>query len=113
MSSQTYLLFRLDKERKEEKERLRLEILDLTKKESVSIFQYFHVQEVYIVGSLVIPNKFSNHSDIDFAVRGLRSEDYFPLLARLIEKLPRPVELIELEQCQFADKLVQSGIRII
>jgi predicted nucleotidyltransferase len=52
-------------------------------------------------------------SDIDIAVKGLSPEIYFQAIFELGELLPRQVEIIELENCRFADKIIETGLKII
>jgi len=52
--------------------------------------------EVFIFGSLV-KGRFNDNSDIDIAVRGLKDEDYFKVLAELGRDLLCEVDLIDLD----------------
>lgn len=38
---------------------------------------------------------------------------YFQAIFELGELLPRQVEIIELENCRFADKIIETGLKII
>ena len=103
---------KIEESKKADSEHLRITTLDETKEVLEKVLPDFYVDEVYITGSLLVPYKFSSRSDIDIAVKGLRQEDYFTLLSRLNEYLPRNVELIELENCRFADKIKATGLKI-
>jgi len=52
--------------------------------------------EVFIFGSLV-KEGFNENSDIDIAVRGLKDEEYFKVLAELGRDLHCEVDLIDLD----------------
>jgi len=52
--------------------------------------------EVYIFGSLV-SGQYKECSDIDIAVRGLKDEDFFKILAKLGRELSYEVDLIDLD----------------
>ena len=88
-------------------------MLEKTISEVKRVFEKLSVQEVYITGSLVIPYRFSSRSDIDIAVRGLPAGDYFTVLSKIEESLLREVEIIELENCRFSDKIQSSGVKVI
>mgnify|MGYP001453223037 CR=1 FL=1 len=49
---------------------------------------------------------------IGIAVGGLSGEYYFRFMARLQELLPQVIEVIELENCRFDDKIVKTGMKI-
>ena len=89
---------------------------DILKRCIVEIREYFmplDVTSLYITGSLIIPYRFSSRSDIDIAVEGLPPEIYFSAIFELGEILSRTVEIIELENCRFADKIREDGLKII
>jgi predicted nucleotidyltransferase len=106
------LLKKIEEVKKADREEQRLSFLELTKAVLPEILPHFQVKEVYITGSILIPNKFGSQSDIDIAVKGLPEKDYFTLLSRLNEYLPRNAELIELENCRFAEIVYKTGLRI-
>ena len=64
-----------------------------------------------MIGSLMEPYKFFSDSDVDIAVEGLRDADYFRLMSRLSAFVERDVDLIELEKCEFADRIRKCGLR--
>jgi hypothetical protein len=70
----------------------------------------FQLQQLYIFGSLIQANTFTDHSDIDVAVINLPDEHFFKLAAALSATLGREVDLIDLEQCHFADKIRREGL---
>ena len=70
----------------------------------------FQLQQLYIFGSLIQANTFTDHSDIDVAVINLPDEHFFKLAAALSAALGREVDLIDLEQCHFADKIRREGL---
>jgi predicted nucleotidyltransferase len=107
------LLYEIDASRKERLEKERHEILEQTIIETKNVFKNLQVQEVFLTGSILIPYKFSSRSDIDIAVKGLSAHDYFPVLSKLEESLLRTVEIIELENCRFSDKIITTGLRVL
>ena len=70
----------------------------------------FRVEKVILFGSLVDASQFLPNSDVDLAVSGLRSEDYFEAW-RVVEAILEDcrVDLVELEQV--TDSLRQSILK--
>ena len=70
----------------------------------------FRVEKVILFGSLVDASQFLPNSDVDLAVVGLRSEDYFEAW-RVVETVLEDcaVDLVELEQV--TDSLRQSILK--
>ena len=112
MSYPIELFKKIEESKKADSEHLRITTLDETKEVLEKVLPDFNVDEVYITGSLLVPYKFSSRSDIDIAVKGLRQEDYFTLISRLEELLLRNIEIIELENCRFAEKIEVTGLKI-
>ncbi len=68
----------------------------------------FQLEKVYIFGSLTDENKFHKYSDIDFAVTGLKSEEYLAAWGELEKLLDHPFDLVRLEK---AHKSLKEVIR--
>ena len=65
--------------------------------------------EIYIFGS-VINGDIREKSDIDIAVRGLKSENFFSVYGELMMRLKTSVDLVDLElQKGFGETLLSSG----
>lgn len=65
--------------------------------------------EVYVFGSAAT-GSVDSRSDIDLAVRGCPTGQFFELLARLFMALDRPVDLVDLDQHgAFARHLESEG----
>ncbi len=56
-------------------------------------------KRVWLFGSLAKGRQPTVHSDFDFAVEGLPGERLFGSVGQLLQVLPRPVDVIELEGC--------------
>jgi predicted nucleotidyltransferase len=52
---------------------------------------------VWLFGSIAKERKLGVHSDFDFATEGLPPEHYLGCLGTLLQNLPLPVDLVELE----------------
>lgn len=113
MTFSTYLLEEIEKQKLTDLEKKRQEILQLSIDIFKKYFSLLNVKSLYITGSLLIPFKFRSKSDIDIAVEGLLPEKYFQTIFELGELLPRQVEIIELEDCRFAEKIIKTGLKII
>lgn len=56
-------------------------------------------KRVWLFGSLAKGRQPTVHSDFDFAVEGLPGERLFGSVGHLLQILPRPVDVVELEGC--------------
>lgn len=107
------LLEQIIAQKQQERERERVELLSLTISVLKSVIPQFAVTAAYVTGSLLIPGRFHSHSDIDIAVKGLTDQNYFTFMAKVQEFLPRQVEIIELEKCSFAQKIIDTGLKVL
>lgn len=99
-------------ERIEEREKIRLKVLESVIKLLKGYFKDKKITSLYLTGSIVKEGFFYDFSDLDIVVEELK-EDYFRTLCELEEILPRRVDLIELEKCPFKEKLLQNSIKIL
>jgi len=104
----THLWTRLLEEKRENRERERMETLESVCKSLREYFSLKKVQAVYLCGSLTREGEFDSFSDIDVAVEGLE-EDYFTTLCELEELLKRDVDLIELRRCPFREQILRRA----
>ncbi len=63
---------------------------------------------VWLFGSLAKGRKPGVHSDFDFGVEGLPGDKLFGCVGHLLQKLPRPVDVVEMER---ASDFLVSRIR--
>ncbi len=68
-------------------------------------------KEAYIFGSLTKENSFYSGSDIDIAFSGLNDNDFFSSICFLEHNLKRNIDVIQLENCIFKDKILTRGIK--
>ena len=68
--------------------------------------------EVWLIGSIIQPNKFSERSDIDIVVNGYRG-DRFYLWTLLEAKIGHAVEIIRYEECGFQDDIIKYGLKVL
>ncbi len=64
----------------------------------------------YVFGSLVRPGGFTPRSDVDVAAIAIDPASFFAAMAALSEAVQRPVDLVELAKCPFADRIRQQGL---
>lgn len=70
----------------------------------------YRIEQAYIFGSVTEPNRFHDQSDIDVAVEQINPKDFFSAIGLLSEHLARDVDIIQLNQCHFANRIRQQGI---
>ena len=71
----------------------------------------YHVQDLFLFGSSIDPNRKAN--DIDIAVAGIAPEDFFNFYGDLLFELSKPVDLIDLSSDTKFNRLVyRDGIRL-
>lgn len=70
----------------------------------------YGIAGAYVFGSLVRPYGFTPRSDVDLAVTTINPTYFFAAMAALSEGVQRPVDLVELAKCPFADRVRQQGL---
>ena len=63
----------------------------------------------FLFGSIMKKEHFGSRSDVDIALWGLNSSDYYAFVGDVSELVNRPVDVILLEECPFAEAIVQKG----
>ena len=69
-------------------------------------------RRVWLFGSLAKGRRPAVHSDFDFAVEGLPADRLFGSVGHLLQILPRPVDIVELERCPalLREQILDHGI---
>ena len=69
---------------------------------------------VWLFGSVAKGQMLGVHSDFDFATEGLPPERYFGCLGALLQRLPLPVDLVELESASetLRQRVLAEGIEM-
>ena len=67
---------------------------------------------VWLFGSVAKGRRLGVHSDFDFAIEGLPPDRYFGCLGELLQRLPLPVDLVELELASelFRQRIFSEGM---
>jgi predicted nucleotidyltransferase len=68
--------------------------------------------KVWLFGSLAKGKQPTVHSDFDFAVEGLPGDRLFGSIGHLLQVLPRPVDIVEIESCSplLRQQILEHGI---
>lgn len=98
-----------NKRRRREEERQ-----ELLQKVSLILKQEFKESnvEVYLIGSIIQPFRFSSRSDVDIVLKNYK-EDRFDFWTRLESKIGRKVEIIPFETCRFQEFVLKEGIKVV
>jgi len=70
----------------------------------------YGIRRAYLFGSVARPRRFQPVSDIDLAVEQIDRLSLFQAIGHLSSEIGRPVDLVELADCPFADKIRREGI---
>ena len=87
----------------------------VTRRAATLLKEQFGATQVMVFGSLVHNHWFSSTSDIDLAVWGLPSDDYFVAVAKLQDLSSEfKIDLIAIERCQPAlwEAITQEGVLV-
>ncbi|MEL6493067.1 MAG: nucleotidyltransferase domain-containing protein [Cyanobacteria bacterium J06621_3] len=95
---------------KSENEQIRQQLLQQALSWLTDNAQQYGVQSGYIFGSVTMPNRFTQHSDIDLAVETHKSGDICGLMGGLSMLLLRDIDMVPLDQCHFAEKIRATGL---
>jgi uncharacterized protein len=110
MTFDTSLLDAAIAQRKAQNERQRQEILAQLWLWFDRFGETYGMQEVYVFGSLAIPGRFTERSDVDVAIASMQDEAFFEVMGRLSTEVGREVDLVLLNQCHFAHRIREQGI---
>lgn len=106
---------RLEEESRAGEERRR-EAMDAVHRMARILHREFRAEKVWLIGSLLRPESFAAHSDIDLVVAGLDPARYLAALARLWDELPKGMELdlIPLEEAadSLRDLVLSEGLTV-
>lgn len=92
-----------------EKNRQELQEKALTDAVKVAAYlrEKYRCKEIYLIGSALEKERFSERSDIDLVVKGLPAERYFHILAEIRDITPLSVDVIPYED---ANKLIRETV---
>ncbi len=71
----------------------------------------YGIRRAYLFGSVAHPGRFRSDSDVDLAVDQIDPLSFFRAWGRLSGDLGRPLDLVEMAHCPFANKIRREGIK--
>jgi len=99
---------KLEKEKEERFilfDRVRKKLPDIVK-----VTAEFNPEKVVLFGSITNKERFSEYSDIDIGVIGVKKEDFFYLYSRLADRIDWALELIDLDDDpRFKEMVLEKG----
>ena len=100
---------RLAREKKQNEE-IRQQLLQQTLDWLKNNAQRYGVNGGYVFGSVTIPGRFTQRSDIDLAVETHKTGDICGLMGGLSMHVMRDVDVVPLDQCHFSEKVCRIGV---
>jgi predicted nucleotidyltransferase len=87
---------------------------DVARTIAVMLKSRYHVARVVAFGSLTQPDRFHLRSDIDLAVWGMASDDYFEAVAHVLDLSDGvEVDLVQVERCKpYLREAIEQGIEL-
>ena len=97
--------------KQEDREKSRLAMTQLIDEALNKLDKKYHLDEVYLFGSVAWSGRFCRNSDVDIAIKGLNKFDYYEFIADISELLDKRVDVVSLEECHFADSIKEKGVK--
>jgi predicted nucleotidyltransferase len=94
-----------------DQEKMRIAALQQVEKALSSLEKKYQWEEAYLFGSVVLEGRYRRSSDIDIAVLGLKKYDFYEFIAEISDLLNKRVDVVLLEECQFAHFIKEKGIK--
>jgi len=79
---------------------------------AIKILKEEGCEEIYLYGSIA-EDRFDEESDIDLAVKGIPSGEFFRVLGRLMLELDHPVDLVDLENDEDFSRFLKEEEELI
>lgn len=98
-------------ERRKRREKKRLQTIEEVDRAIRQLCRTYEWEELYLFGSVSKPERFGEYSDIDIGIKGLDKFLHFRFISDLSGLLDRPVDVVRLEDCSFADPIKKRGIQ--
>lgn len=68
--------------------------------------------EVYLIGSIIEPFKFTSHSDVDIVLKNFQG-DRFKIWTKLESAIENNVDIVLFEKCSFQDMVLKYGFKVV
>lgn len=95
----------------QQKEQARLNTIDAIKKALNHLEERYKWDDAYIFGSVATEGRYRSASDVDIALSGLDTLDYFAFIGDISELLNKRVDVVRLEECRFSQTIISKGIK--
>ncbi|MGC8602617.1 MAG: nucleotidyltransferase family protein [Desulfomonilaceae bacterium] len=95
----------------EEREKLRQTVLVQLDEALKVLSEKYSWTEIFIFGSITRKGAFHDGSDVDIGIEGLDPLDHYAFVADISSFLERDVDVVILEECGFADRIKEKGLK--
>ena len=92
-------------------EQVRLNTIDAINNALNHLAKRYTWDDAYIFGSAIRTGRYRSASDVDIAVSGLDTLDYFAFIGDISELLNKRVDVVRLEECRFSQSIISRGVR--
>ncbi|MGO8881869.1 MAG: nucleotidyltransferase family protein [Desulfomonilaceae bacterium] len=97
--------------KEEEHEKLRQTVLVRLDEALKVLSEKYHWHKAFIFGSVTREGAFNDGSDVDIGIEGLDPLDHYAFVAAISGLLERDVDVVLLEECGFADRIKEKGLK--
>lgn len=97
-------------EKSKNRERTRVETLERVKTALAELSEEVSFKKAYIFGSVTTPYRFTDRSDVDLAFSALAEDRLFYVTGRLSRSLERDVNVVDLDELRFREKILKTGV---
>ncbi|MFW6338476.1 MAG: nucleotidyltransferase family protein [Alkalispirochaetaceae bacterium] len=107
-----------ERRRREAQEAAQRKLVDKAERAAKQVFKHviaeYEPEEIYLAGSLVDSDRFTEISDIDIAISGLSPEELDEISDWAEEKSSYPVDILDLDRAEqlHIDSIRRSGRRV-
>ena len=95
----------------QQREQARVSTIDAIKKALNHLEEQYTWDDAYIFGSVASTGRYRSESDVDIALSGLDTLDYFAFIGDISELLNKRVDVVRLEECRFSQSIISKGIK--
>lgn len=97
----------------ENRELKRIEDLAKISQNLKSFSHLIPVEKLYIFGSVTRKNMYNEHSDIDIAIKNtVKDVSFFKIWKQIEEICNQNIDLLDLDECAFAEIIESTAIKI-
>ncbi len=99
------------RQRLEDYENLRRTVLSEVEEAVKGLTGKYEWDEIYLFGSITKSGRFQPNSDVDIGIKGLDKFALYAFIGDISVILNREVDVVRLEECPFAEKIMKSGVK--